>query len=320
MTSGHVRRPKCVRRAVRWAPMTRRLVRLAIVVLLVGVGNLDARLVAWGNDGHQIVCAIAYKLLSVSDQQEVDRLVRLYRTPDNGRFQFFTKACTFPDLARSQARSHDEAVAQRWHHFAQFNNWHFLNLPRSERVVDAHACGGDCVLHGIEQHLNRLRNHALPDKDRAEALIFLGHWVGDVHQPLHVSYKDDLGGNSITPITGFYAPLEHLHGVWDSGIVGKTHANGDWWTFSGELRSRITPALQQEWSAVAMTQWAQESYDVTTKPETQYCRWTATQCRSIPGGRHLDASYQTMFGDVAELRLQQAGVRLATLIRDSLHP
>lgn len=285
----------------------------------VAVGSASPEVLAWGDDGHQIVCAIAYKMLSQTDRQEVDRLTHLYRTPDNGKFTFFTKACTFPDLARSKSRSNNPTVAQRWQHFAQFSNWHFLNLARTDRVVDVQVCANDCVLHGIDHHRGELANHSLPDKQRAEALFFLGHWVGDVHQPLHVSYADDLGGNDIKPISGIYAPIGHLHGVWDSGIVGRAHGGQDWWTFSGQLRSQITPQLQQTWSAVPVKDWAQESYDITTQAETRYCEMSGNQCRSIPGGRFLAASYQNRFGSVVELRLKRAGARLATLIQQALH-
>jgi hypothetical protein len=85
-----------------------------------------------GNDGHQIVCAIAYKLLSVSDQQEVDCLVHSIGRPIVAGFSSSRRHARFR-ISRGQACSHDEAVVQRWHHFAQFNNWHFLNLLRSER-------------------------------------------------------------------------------------------------------------------------------------------------------------------------------------------
>jgi hypothetical protein len=295
----------------------RPFVSMVLAALVVWCGG-DRPVMAWGNDGHQIVCAIAYKLLSPPSQQEVDRLTRLYRTPDNGRYQFFTAACTFPDLARTKASSDHLPTAQRWRHFAPFEKWHFLNLARTDRTVRDEVCNDNCVLHGMQRHLGDLRTHSLPDAQRAEALIFLGHWVGDVHQPLHVSYQDDRGGNAIEPVTGFYSPLGNLHSVWDSGIVGKAHPQVDWWTFAGQLHARITPALREQWVAVPMTQWAQESYDATTRAETLYCRWSANQCRAIAGGRHLTVSYQKAFGGLVERRLEQAGARLAAFIEQAL--
>jgi len=293
---------------------------LALALLTAGGAGVDLRVMAWGNEGHEIVCAIAYKLLSTADRHEVDRLVRLYRTPDNRGYNFFTAACTFPDRARRLAGSDNETIAKQWQHFKQFDRWHFLNLPRTARTIPDSACGNDCVLHGIEHHVGQLRNHSLPDPERSEALMFLGHWVGDVHQPLHVSYADDRGGNLVEIKSGgFYAPIGDLHAVWDSGIIGKTLGNRDWWTYAGELRSGITPQLQQQWSAVPQKDWAQESYDIGTQPEALYCHIDDKECRSIPGKRTLTADYQKAFADAVTLRLQKAGARLATLIQGALH-
>jgi S1/P1 Nuclease len=52
------------------------------------------------------------------------------------------------------------------------------------------------------------------DQDQLDALKFLGHWVGDVHQPLHVSFEDDRGGNGVK-VSGVLCGGK-LHGVWDS--------------------------------------------------------------------------------------------------------
>jgi nuclease S1 len=300
--------------------MNRRTALVGLALVAAWAGSADRRVLAWGNEGHEIVCAIAYKLLSPPDRQEVDRLARLYRDPDGGRFQYFTRACTFPDIARTRAGSDNPQVAKRWQRFAQFDNWHFLNLPRTDTQVGSGTCA-DCVLHGITQHKEQLHDHSLPDMQRAEALLFLGHWVGDVHQPLHISFADDRGGNQIKPITGIYSSNPNLHSVWDSGVLSRARGSRDWWTFAGELRADITPQQHQQWSAIPMKDWAQESYDITRQAETQYCRQVTSQCEAItPNGRHLTASYQKTFGDVVELRLQKAGARLATLIEQALRP
>ena len=270
---------------------------------------------AWGDDGHKIVCAIAQKILSSSDRAEVERLTRLYRTPDKLSFQFFTSACVFADTARRRARAGDPG----WTQFSPFENFHFLNVPRTTTTIGAGACGGDCVLEGIRRHFDRLRNHTLGDPERAEALIFLGHWVGDAHQPLHVSFEDDRGGNLIKPISGGFYQSDHLHQVWDSGIIKAAHGTVDWFTFAGQLKASITPAQRKEWLKADSRAWAQESYDVSLTADVQYCRRTATACNAIAGGRTLSKAYQDEFADPVEVRLQKAGVRLADLIRRALH-
>lgn len=296
---------------------------LAFAVLPAG------RAMAWGNDGHKIVCAIADKLLPAKHQQEVKRLVRLYRPGNVGEpYSYLSTACVFADRARTNARSYAEAKKngnavkaeelKGWSRFGKYSDWHFLNVSRASHDATAGDCHDDCVLKGIEEHRKRLADSTLADWKRAEALLLLGHWVGDIHQPLHVSYEDDLGGNKIDEIEGDYYNSPHLHSVWDSGIITKSHGSGDWWTYAGTLKDGIATSDRSTWEQSAPLDWANESYDITTKPEVEYCEWAAAECRSEGDTRTLDASYQAQFQPVVELRLQKAGVRLAKLIREAL--
>ncbi len=269
---------------------------------------------AYGWDGHKIVCAIAYGLLAPEDRGEIDRFVRLYRTPDNDTIGNFPTSCTFADSARRNAR--DER--RGWTRFNQFNNWHFLNVPRNVRQVRQSYCGGDCVLEALEHHLALFGDSSLADKDRAEALFFLAHWVADVHQPLHVSYADDLGGNETGLISGGYYESSNMHALWDNGIASRALAGRDWSSYARVLASRISEGSREAWLLTGPQGWAQESYDLTTSPEFQYCDWRNERCRPIEGVRVLGPAYQNEFQGVFEQRLQQAGVRLARLIEHAL--
>ena len=160
------------------------------------------------------------------------------------------------------------------------------------------------------------------DADRAGALFFLGHWVGDIHQPLHISFSDDRGGNSITPIHGNFYESTHMHGVWDSGIIAQSVGTDGWRLFADRLAREITPAENDSWIASPPLAWAQESYNLTTRLEAQYCSWRvvagAQTCSRIPQERTLTQTYQDEFRDDVMQRLQQAGARLAELLRRQL--
>jgi hypothetical protein len=291
---------------------------------------------AWGRDGHRIVCRIAFQSLSKEDQQEVERLTKAYKTPADNDFKIdgYPDACVFPDIARSKAvdARKKKETASPWLHFEPFNNWHFLNVARSVRHIPPSACHNDCVLFAIEKHSHELQT-ATNDQDRAEALIFLGHWVGDIHQPLHISYEKDQGGNLIEPVTGGFYPVPqipdkpdaalNLHSVWDSGIIRKDLPGPDLLAFADTLQATITNAQKTAWLTSKPLQWAQESYDITTLPDVQYCRKTSCDgaCEPLKGpGRILTKAYQDEFADDVELRLEQAGTRLAALIHAALHP
>ena len=269
---------------------------------------------AWGPDGHRIVCRIAWQLLDGPKRTEIDRLTRLYRTPDNRGFGFFTDGCLFADDARTKAQEGRPG----WERFSRFADWHFLNVPRTTRALTAGACHSNCVLEGIASHGEMLRT-GKTDKDRAEALFFLGHWVGDVHQPLHISYADDKGGVNISPINGGFYSSRNLHAVWDSGIIVKAVGSVGWRIYADRLAAAITPAQNTAWIGSEPLVWAQESYNLATIAQTQYCAWrdlqTSATCGRMTAVRTLRQPYQQEFEDDVALRLQQAGTRLAELLR-----
>jgi hypothetical protein len=271
---------------------------------------------AWGPDGHRIVCRIAHQLLDTARQKIIATLVTGYQAPDKGTFTSFPQACNFADVARSKARDN----VPGWDRFDPFDAWHFLNLPRTAAVVEESHCQGNCVLTGIAHHVKALAS--ADAADRAEALLFLGHWVGDIHQPLHVSYADDRGGNEIQPVGGGFYASSSLHGVWDSGIVSKAVGSDGWRAYADRLARAITPPETAAWTGASPLAWAQESYVLITRPLSQYCAWQAvkgeTRCARLTGARTLAQAYQDQFGDDVAVRLQQAGVRLAGLLRQNL--
>lgn len=283
---------------------------------------------AWGEEGHRMVCRIAFLSLSADDQKEVDRLTKAYKTPPGTQLVIngFPDACVFPDEARRQAR---DAVAAHsttspWLHFKGFANWHFLNVARSVKTIPAKACHDDCVLTGITTHSEMLKTGST-DQDRGEGLIFLGHWVGDIHQPLHVSYADDQGGNLIKPVTGDLYPVPkdyplNLHAVWDSSIIGIEIAEPGWRAFADRLHAKITDEQKTAWLASTPLKWGQESYNITTLAAAEYCKKESAGCESFGTGRELKDPYQKEFADDVNLRLQKAGTRLAALIHSALHP
>lgn len=272
---------------------------------------------AWGPEGHRMVCRIAFLLLDDADRAEVVRLTAAYVRPDGAHVNFFTDGCVFPDEARDKARKN----VPGWDKFDPFDQWHFLNLPRTSVAPAEDDCPAvqGCVLTGIARHSTDLRT-AATDQERAEALFFLGHWLGDIHQPLHVSFSSDQGGNLVKPILGGFYQSGSLHSVWDSGIL--LHAIGDdgWRPHADKLKDAITPAAQAFWLASETPlEWATESYVLTTTPATDYCAWTdEAECAPEAHTRTLGQQYQDAFADDVEMRIQQAGVRLAELLRKNL--
>lgn len=107
----------------------------------------------------------------------------------------FADSCVFPDHPRRRASEH------------------FINLPRDSNGLTSDQCtrADKCVLTAILNDSKVLSSRAENDTDRLVALKSLGHWVGDIHQPLQVSFEDDRGGNSIR-VNGQCSG--NLHATW----------------------------------------------------------------------------------------------------------
>jgi hypothetical protein len=280
--------------------------RILFLVLAVILCPIRPAL-AWGDTGHRIICQIAFQELTDAARQRVQDLIRL-----DHEFSRFSDVCTWPDHPRKRA---DE---------------HYVNLPRGAGGIGDDECplADRCVLTAIDHDLAVLSSPIGSDQDRLEALKFLGHWVGDVHQPLHVSFEDDRGGNAVEVTGGLCGG--NLHGVWDSCIIERSLGT-DIAAVAGQLRSAITDQQRSEWLASGPTDWANESFAIATSPEVGYCVRTAAGCwyssdhERLESGQPqrtvlVDGAYIEVSRPIVRDRLARAGVRLAGLLNGSFGP
>lgn len=142
-----------------------------ILILLVAFCSQHA--VAFGQTGHKMVCDMAYQLSQPQTQTHIDRLVTA------SGLDSFAIGCVWPDTLRDDER------------FKWASPLHYVNFPRQHNSITQEDCAKQgCVLSAITDMQLRLQQ----DASDWQALLFLSHFIGDLHQPLHVSYADDLGG------------------------------------------------------------------------------------------------------------------------------
>ncbi|TAZ35424.1 hypothetical protein ELH80_14140 [Rhizobium ruizarguesonis] len=260
---------------------------------------------AWGDEGHEVVCQIAYMELSPAARQRVDGLIA-----EDTEFKEFPKSCTWPDHPRQRASEH------------------FLNVERSaSEVTSGQPCGtaAKCVVTAIVNDTRDLASS--PDgSDALRLLKSLGHWVGDIHQPMHVSFSDDRGGNKVS-VTG---PCDsNMHSVWDTCILQETIGE-DAKTVAVDLRSEVTQQERADWSAGDVTfdtvvGWANESLDVSRTPDVGYCIRKGDVCQYddnrvvYEDGQQtrsvmVDEAYLQRQSDRVRTRLKMAGVRLGAVL------
>ena len=253
---------------------------------------------AYGRDGHRIVCDLAYRYLSQEARGEIDRLIGL-----DPEFQAFRDTCSWADEVRGTTHRHTAP-------------WHYINQTREDPHIDPEDCAEEgCIVSAIELHAGVFADRSRSDADRLEALKFLAHWMGDIHQPLHVSIEGDRGGNDID-VLWRGERFTNLHRVWDSEIM-LDHMSEAWpWApeaerwgyFAEELAADIPLGGVDIYTPLDPIAWAQESHDIVRSRDFAYY-WARAGQTIEPG----EAYYQRALR-ISEARLRLAGVRLAGLL------
>ncbi len=258
-------------------------------VLLTAASARDAK--AWGFAGHRIVCEIAWNELTARVKSNVRAL--LATDPDRPQFN---ETCIWPDLVRDDERYADDKPR------------HYLNVESRDGNIDlARDCPRHCVIEGIEQYARALIAGGEPNRGSLRALAFLSHFVGDIHQPLHVGFDRDSGGNriDIRPAVSSRRTIT-LHEYWDTTLVEQIP--GSWRDVAARLGARIG----DEERAMAGTQldplvWARETHQLAT--EIAY---------DLPEDGVVTNAYGDARRRVVEDQLTRAGVRLGALINQLL--
>ena len=245
----------------------------------------------WGFDGHRIVCDLAWREARPETRAAIAEI--LAGDPDRPSFP---DACVWADSVIGDKR------------YAVDRRRHYVNVPKGSGGFDrSRDCGGVCVVEGIETYTRiLLGGEPGAERSRLEALKFLGHLVGDLHEPLHVAYAEDRGGNEVEvsyfgrKTDGRGEPFS-LHKVWDVFLIQDMAA--DWRQLAGDLERRITPAERQEWRQLDILAWTAESF-----------RLAEDEVYRIESDADVDREYLEQHRGTVELRLKQAGVRLALLL------
>lgn len=183
--------------------------------------------------------------------------------------------------------------------------WHYVNVPiaggpyRRDRDCPRH----DCVIEAIGFWERILADRAAPRGARIEALKYLVHLIGDLHQPLHVGDNQDRGGNDAL-VTFLDRGEQRLHSVWDSGLFAAAGWTED--ALITATRARAT-AQRDQWRRGRTVDWAEESRRLARDHGYRY-----------PASGRLDQGYVADNVNVAITQLGRAAVRLAVVLERAL--
>lgn len=252
---------------------------------------------AWGQEGHSIVAELAEHRL---DQATLEKIRLLLRT------EFPAAAADARVSLGSIASWADDYRAEH----DETRNWHFVNIPFERATFDpqvdckADPKFGDCIVNAIERNRTVLADCSKAPAERAQALKFLVHLIGDIHQPLHDTDRNDHGGNDVA--VTFFGKSAKLHAVWDTEII--MHTVFAWGAYVTRLET--TWFLGRDVTGLdggSPVDWALEAH--------QFAREVAY---GIPDGSVLETNYYNAALPVVDRQLAVAGLRLAKSLKDAL--
>lgn len=272
--------------------------------------------------GHQVVCQLAFEHLSQTKQDKItallneipkthQQLINRYNYKKENKPITFANACTWADAIK------------RLEAFKAYNTWHYMNVPRSQHKINANDCNKNCLPQAILKHQKMLaQTQSNKGWQQTQALLFLGHWLGDIHQPLHISFSDDLGGNKVK-FSHFETKCGNLHRYWDECILYKGKQNKVKWLdlLNAKWNHHTQPHRKTEpkWQKKQVWQWADESFQLVKEPNFHYCQLNSQGSCQKPNGKiKLPPDYLTRYQPVIEQRLLQAAQRLTKILEVTL--
>ena len=228
--------------------MMRRL--LTLCALLFAAAPVSA----FWEYGHETVAAIAWANVTPRTRVAVRRLLAreaLLQTPECPAATI-EQASVWADCVKPLK---DAAGKSR---FGYAYNWHFQNVNVCRPFdLDGPCKDGNCVSAQVTRDVAALRDPATPERARVEALLFLVHFVGDLHQPLHAGDKADKGGNEVLAKYGVYGGARfNLHSVWDGPLAERAISTPP------ALVHRYPAPVRRRRAAGGVTDWSRESWQV----------------------------------------------------------
>jgi hypothetical protein len=240
---------------------------------------------AWGREGHEIIGKIAEDHLNAQANITVRSLL--------GNDHLDSIANWADDIRRERRETAP---------------WHYVNIPFGYAYKADRDCPAQtsCVVAQIARFLGVLSDSKADREQRAEALKFLVHFAGDIHQPMDAA-KEGKGGNDIHVL---FLGADHcgryecnLHGVWDTSLI--EHAGLEMGEYAARLEALIKADNLEPQAGGTPEDWANESLQLA-------------QAAWVHDGANLDETYYRQQTKVVDRQMALAGLRLAKLLNAAL--
>lgn len=237
----------------------------------------------WGQKGHDTVAYIAECNLSAAAKNAAEELL------DGKSIVYYAN---WMDNASHTPK------------YEYTRTWHYKNIDDGQTYDSAIKNSKGDIVEALKNQIEILGNESLPKEQRALALKMVVHFLGDIHQPMHLGHQTDLGGNKVN--VKYFKTPKNLHSVWDSSLVESAHK----WSYT-EWQQQIDRATPDQKAAILYKSnpddWAKESLDIARLIYSK-----------TPSGTDISYDYISEWTPVIELQLLRGGLRLASVLNNCL--
>lgn len=252
----------------------------------LALGSLSTLSVwGWGQKGHDATAYIAEQHLTPATLEAVNKI-------------FDGKSIVYYSNWLDNASHTPE--------YEYTKTWHYKNINSDETYETAERNNSGDVVKGIEKMVRELKSGNLTPEQQNLDLRILVHLVGDIHQPMHMGRKTDLGGNRHT--LKYFGRNTNLHSIWDSSLPESAHN----WSYT-EWQQQVDRLSDDDAlvyvEGLSPNDWGKETYQIASEIYA-----------TTPIDYNVSYDYIAKWAPVIENQFLKGGLRLADLLNSLFDP
>ena len=231
----------------------------------------------WGATGHRVVGELAAQRISKRTAKKIDALLEGVSLAETS---------TFADEIKSDKR------------YRTYSPWHYANIKGDETYALSKKNEKGDIVRAIKQCIEVLKNPTADRSDKQFYLKLLVHFVGDIHQPMHLGKLSDRGGNDVE--VKWFGRNSNLHRLWDSNMID------DYGMSYTEITVNLPKVKKSELKKIAsapLITWVNESHDLAKQIYA-----------TLPENTNLGYRYRYDHFNSVRMQLLKGGIRLAALL------
>ena len=253
--------------------------KYSVLLLLFTWQFCSADVPVWSKTGHRVIGEVAQEHLRDKARRAIKKLL-------NG--QSLAAVSNFADEIKADST------------YRKFSSWHYVNIPKGKKYGEVEPFEYGDLVTGIRECMRIIKDEKNSRSDRVFYLMMLIHFIGDLHQPMHVGRLEDKGGNDIQ--VQWFDRGTNLHKIWDAHLID------DYGMSYTELAAKLPELDKKRIEQIQkgdLLEWVEESHEMADRIY-----------ESVEVGEKLYYRYGYVWWPSVELQLQRGGLRLAKVLND----